>query len=466
LTRKAKINAAAKRCAASLSLPLLALVALTCLAAPAQAARVHPLLLAETLPEERSPFNLAVNQSTHHFYLSTFDSNGGRRQVFNYEGNGQIDQVNPELKKPGVLPEAFEERAEFLWVGVDNSGGETDGYVYASGLLVQIDEDGRTGLQLPVVQQYEPSGEPTSVSITGSTIPADGTPQGGGLPPVVNKEGGFSQRAPVAVGSSGDVFVVDTSAQAIDVFSPTGAFIEQLAAGSISPSTEGIALDPGGDIYVAISFGETNSGSLGKGLYELDGATGACIPASCEPIDPAPIHDVAIDQAGGWIYTTGSVGPEEGEFSEYDLATHAVLGSTRGSQLHEPFGIGVQEATGEVILADLKPDGEGTIQIYGPVEVVPDVMSLAPSGVGSTTATLNGEIGAAGLTGATCVFQYVTQEEFKASGFEAAKTAPCVPAGPFSGEEMHAVHAEVEGLKGGTTYHQRILGSNAEITAP
>lgn len=110
-------------------------------------------------------------------------------------------------------------------------------------------------------------------------------------------------------------------------------------------------------------------------------------------------------------------------------------------------------------------DEAGTVEIFGPERTVPDVVTLPPDAVTDRSATLKGEIGAAGVAGATCVFQYVAAEEFVA-GFEGAAEAPCVPGGPFSGEAMNAVHADLTGLRGGTTYHERILGTNSEGSNP
>jgi hypothetical protein len=424
---------------------------LACLATPAQAARIHPLLLAEQLPEGRVPGALAVDQSTHHFYVVNGNQNGDDRRVWNYEGNGQLDLATPELTG---TPAFFTPRQ----VAVDNSGGSHDGYVYVSGTSGQFvtETEGR-------VVQFGPDGEATGVTIDISSVPPDGTPQSGGLPPVVNKgtaaEVPFSVTAP-AVDGNGNVFVVEQNAKAIDVFDPAGAFVRQLGAGKIKLASA-IAIDAAGDIYL----GNKGPEGLGQGLFELDGATGECIPVGCAPIDPAPVAGLAIDQAGGAIYTTAQpVFGEEGfepHFSEYDLATHALLGVTRGPQLHQPVGIGVQESSGEVLIADQEPPpGEATIQIYGPVAVVPDAVTLSPEGVTERSATLEGEIGAAGVAGATCSFQYVTDEEFEAHRFEGAAEVPCEPAGPFSGEAMNAVHATLSGLRGGTTYHERIVGSN------
>lgn len=431
MSSNTKTNATARKLAVGLSLPVLVLLLL---ASSAQAARIHPLLLAEKLAEGRTPFALAVDQSSDHFYVVNWNQNSEDRRVWDYESNGQLDPAHPEL-------EGASSSFSPQYVAVDNSGGPTQGLVYA------VDVSG-------TIQQFDAGGHATAVTITEASVPEDGTTQAGGLPPVVNT-GSFRPRV-VAVDSVGDIVAVDAAAKAIDVFGPTGTFVRQIAVGKVTSGATGIAIGAAGDIYL----GSESVEGLGTGLFELDGVTGECIPAGCAPIDPAPVKGLALDQAGSRIYTTDSVGLEEGEFSEYDLATHAFLGATRGSQLRAPVGIGAQESSGEVVVADLKPAREGTIQLYGPAVVVPDVATLTPEEVTDHSATLAGEVGAAGVSGATCAFQYVTDEAFESHRFEGAPTAPCEPAGPFSGEAMNAVHAHLTGLHGGTTYHERLVGTN------
>jgi DNA-binding beta-propeller fold protein YncE len=427
--------------------------------APAQAARVHKLEVSEALPNGANgvkPAGVAVNQVSHHFYVGTFDNDP---HVYNFDADGEPDPVHPELTgAPFTLPGNEGAGAKLRGIAVDNSGGAHAGYIY-----VVISE---SFFKPGHVQQFNPEGEATAVTITGSAVPPDGTAQPGGLPPVVNK-GSFAPFV-VAVDGSGNLFVTDSSARAIDVFTPAGVFVRQIAS-SLSIDPEGIAIE-GPDIYVALQGRTGPAESPGPGLTELDASTGKCVQVGCAPIDPARIHGVAVDNATGIIYTTGSnaeSGEKEGKFSEYEASTGQLLGVTHPSALLKPTGIGVDEASGRVIVAD---ENAGTLDIFGPLETVPDVETLAPEDVTDRAATLKGEIGAAEVAGATCVFQYVDDAAFKAHGFEGAAETPCEEAGhsagPYSGSEMHEVEANVSGLGGGTTYHERILGTNANGSNP
>ena len=413
--------------------------------APVQAARVHPLEVSETLPNGDTPVAVAVDVATHHLYVVGIDAL--HSHIYNLDEDGRLDPVHPELMG-APFPAPF-------WIAVDNSGGAHDGYIYVVN---------RANLENPIgnVQQFDPAGIATAVTITEAAIPANGTAQAGGLPPVVNKNS-FEPRAE-AIDGSGNLFVSDASARAIDEFSPAGVFVKQIAAPLAVGFPSGIAVE-GGNIYIALG---QSDGALSAGLSEIEASTGECIPVGCTPIDPAPISDVAVDQAAGKIFTTGVISEangSEGRLTEYEAATGDLLGVTHPKALHLPASIAADETSGNVIVTDALPTGEGTVKIFGPEQTLPDVATLTPEVVTDHSVTLRGEIGAAGVAGASCVFQYVDEEEFEENGFEGtltepAATAPCEPAGPFSGEAMNAVHADLTGLRGGTAYHERILGTN------
>jgi hypothetical protein len=406
--------------------------------APSQAARVHELLISESLPNDAEPAAVAVNSSTHHLYVVS------NAKIYNRDEDVQPDSLHPELTGPPTF-------APF-GIAVDNSGGAYAGYIYAT-------SPASIFVATSSVQQFDPEGDATAVTITDGAIPPDGTPQAGGLPPVVHKAS-FQPRQ-VAVDGSGNVFVTDTSARAIDVFTPAGAFVRQIAAGVIAAFPNGIAFDSSGHIYLA-------GGDLGvgRGLTELDAANGECVQAGCAPIDPAPVRGVAVDHATGIIYTTGpnsESNETEGKFSEYEASTGQLLGVTHPETLKRPVAIAVDEASSKVIVADANAR---KLDIFGPLKIVPDVETLTPAGITDRSATLKGEVGAAEVNGATCTFQYVDAAGFNANGFEGAADAPCEPAGPFSGTAMNAVEANLTGLRGGTTYHERILGTNANGSNP
>jgi hypothetical protein len=107
------------------------------------------------------------------------------------------------------------------------------------------------------------------------------------------------------------------------------------------------------------------------------------------------------------------------------------------------------------------------IDTYGPVLIVPDVTTEAATEVAGTSANVNGTINAANGPNSSCHFQYTTEAAYQADraisghdGFTAASSAPCEPAGPFSGSTTNAVSAKVSALNPEEKYVFRIVGEN------
>lgn len=389
------------------------------LAAGAQAAETRPFLSSFEVPGNNPiPVGIAVNETTHHVYI-TAESNGPSAA---YELDASGGFIKELTGAPGFQSSI---------IAVDNSGGPHNGYIYTA--------DPHQGQG---VQQYDPSGVATSVRIDATDIPADGTPQGGGLPNVVNN-GEFGVRA-VTVDSSGAVYVSDEKNRAIDVFSPAGAFVRQVGAG-LADVPNFIAVDVAGNIYIPSR----------TGVYELD-AAGNCVE-SCARINSLDSHGVAIAPSGNVLVAeeiNETQGKEQGLISEYS-PSRALVSRTGPENLRGPLGIAIEGSTDKVYVADFLPIHEGTGRIFGPAFIIPDAITEAASAVSDHGASLHGKVGAAGGPDATCAFQYVEETSFEASGFTEAKSAPCEPGGPFSGEAQQTVSAEVS-LRGGTTYHYRL----------
>src|SRR5690242_7056694 len=75
----------------------------------ASAARVHQLLVNETLPQEARPLAAAVNQTTGHIYVAGEVISDSSRHIYNFDENAQLDPIKPELTgaNPSFAPQSL-----------------------------------------------------------------------------------------------------------------------------------------------------------------------------------------------------------------------------------------------------------------------------------------------------------------------------------------------------------------------
>ncbi len=112
-------------------------------------------------------------------------------------------------------------------------------------------------------------------------------------------------------------------------------------------------------------------------------------------------------------------------------------------------GIAVDPLTGDVFVANA---ADGKVYVFGPTpgsRVVPE----AATNVQTTTATVNALVNPEGSE-TTYQFEYGTTTSY-------GQTAPALPADAGSGSSQVAASTTVGELEGGTTYHYRIVASNA-----
>ena len=401
---------------------LLALGALALTAAPAIATKIHVFSTSFTLPESAAPLEPAINQSTGEVYVSSFNSGA----VFAFEESGAAAAPAELTKADGTTPYPF---THPYGLAVDNSTGPNKGDIYVA--------DYNAGN----VTQFNPSGSRTAQPpITALDVPKEGTPQTGGLPPVLNNRG--LNPTGVAVATNGDVYVAEQSNNVVDVFEPNGTFVSQLAAGHIS-GPNAIALNESGDLYVAQN---------GSGLVEFE-PSGACVN-SCASIDPAANLGVAVD-------TEGNVFAGEGatirEFSSSAEPIYSFDGLSFGR------GMAINEASNALYVAD---EGASVVDIYksvpAPTLTIRPLTSSSP-----TSATLNAKVDPAGAGNVTeCHFEYGTEK-----GNYSLGEIPCLSPSPANSEignptnpieSLTEVHGELAGLATLTTYHYRLVASNAQ----
>lgn len=331
----------------------------------------------------------------------------------------------------------------------------------------------------------------------------DRTPQNGILSTEANPlpEPGHAEfEAQVAVappgaagGTEGDIYVTDAYHHFVDVFAPSGEYIGQRQFGFPC----GVATSPTGDLFVG-SF------EAAKGVYRLTPSAPAQFTESAgSPLTTSRPHAPCQVAAGagatqgnvfsvnyvGAILKTVSEGGEEG-VSQYEFAPEANVATVDPATGHVFAGEGGQlagavrafdasgtsgatevshfEVASEVrgIAVDERSETVYVTRAYGTqVEVfshliLPTATTEPASGVGNLSATLHGQVSAAGGSETSCVFEFTSLAEFERNGFAEASSVPCSPAGPFTGSATEAVEAHLEGLQSGYHYRFRLTATN------
>jgi hypothetical protein len=252
---------------------------------------------------------------------------------------------------------------------------------------------------------------------------------------------------------TGNVWISDRASAAVDEFSPTGAFLEQVkdphivTPGQLSfDATLGDLYITNGVSFTASSAPEDNVVIFHKGSFVRD------LGDTHQPLD------VAVDASDGDVLAFDL---EDNTIGEYDPA-----GNRLGTF------VSTSAANGQAKILSLAVSNDGhvygadfnfrALDKFGPAIVIPTVVTEAATGIAETTVTLRGTVdpdaahGGGAVT--ACSFEYVTQQAFEAEGFEGAAKANCVPATPFSSPQ--AVSA-TPALAPSTTYKYRLSASNA-----
>jgi hypothetical protein len=350
-------------------------------------------------------------------------------------------------------------------VGVDGAAGDVyvsdrghkviDKFSAAGGYLCQI-----TGSVVPSASECNglagsatPSGEivaPIAVAVDNSGDPADP--------------------------SLGDVYVADRGSAGngvVDKFSAGGAYLGQVAEGFL---LAGVTVDAAGNVWISGgAFGERytkefDSSGIPVFQFSQGGITGLAVdsndftyllvgsglekfsPSGVDlgPIDPAvfEVEAVAVDLATDEVYSDDS-----SYIAEYSSQGIAVVQFGSGQLVSGGGGgIGVNPVTGDVYVANAV---DGKVYVFAPTPG-PRVAPKAATTVQTTGATLNATVNPEGGD-TTYKFEYGTTTAY-------GQTEPVSAVDVGSGGAPVPVAVAVGGLQAGTTYHYRVVASNANGT--
>jgi len=349
----------------------------------------------------------------------------------------------------------------------------------------------------PSIKRYNPDGTPDNFSALGSNA-IDGA-GGADLTP----EGGLGFASPgesqIAVDNSGgatdgDIYVTQSSPNAINVFSSTGAYLGRLTtAGATFSEACGVAVDPAGAVYVGdyssgihkfvpaanppvnadhtATFTTTTTTTTTTTPCTLAAGAGATagflFPAEYNgPISKIDSSTGELKYSFSSSTTTVSVDPSAGdvyaltgsEFKEFDVS-----GAGSATQLSSdhlaggPKGIAVRGSNGHVFVSR---EGSSNLEVFGALVHSPNVAIDPASGVTPTEATLNGTVNAEGVALTECKFEWGSTTQ---SGFP--NSVPCEQAVPSDSSD-HAVSADISGLSaGGSQYRFRLVAKNADASS-
>jgi hypothetical protein len=356
----------------------------------------------------------------------------------------------------GTTPGAF---AHPQFVAVDSSTGDVyvaDSGERGDGLVSKFNENGEL---IPTWGDNGPGESPN-----GQLVGPKGAPT----------EHFTAEISGIAVDSSGNLWVdgftifttsnqVKERAQRLFEFSPEASLKTAWTPSGrggpneiVDPSPYGISVDAEDNLYLPNRYDPTEFDS---------GGTDIGVIVNNDTLVPGEhTSGFAVDSSGRFYLDTekenilafASCHPGGVAFctpTESFGAAH-LLGSTEGNEARGKLAVD-SASPGDTVFADQEQPA-GQVFAFSN-ETVPTLGVGEPSGLTSTSATLNATVNPSGVALTECYFEY---GETEAYGLKAACEAPAAGEVPVDSSD-HPVHAAVTGLQLGKTYHYRLVAANA-----
>ena len=443
------------------------------------------------------PRGLAVDDETGRLYVADLGNN--RIDVFAAEGGEFLFAFGWGVRTGASEPQtcttesgcraglAGSGAGQFAgpeWVAVDNAAGSAtrhDVYVMSQeGGVRRVDHFGADGGFLAAFGWGVRNGLPelqacTTASGCRAGIRGGGECQLDGSP--------SSSRRGIAVGPGGNVFVSDTGGSneyhltaRVEKFSPAGACLGEMTLGSDGEFlSTALAVDPGGDVWIRAVLGDI---STNNGLYEFGFATPPV--ERCFAGQDYNVQGIAIDAAGHVFVASIERGYHT--VSEYDSASDSCEPLRRFDYRPALQGVvglaAFHSAAGDLFLSESKGASKTApilryAKIPPPGPIVP-AAGVEADPVGNTKATIGLEVNPEGEETEVHA-EYVDQADYEAEGFAGAATVSTEAVAVGAGVDLQSVSfpigcpvATEEAIEAGeclnpeTTYRFRVVATNAD----
>ncbi len=393
-------------------------------------------------------------------------------------------EANIQVFDPTNFVEEWSIAGGTSWVGIDNSGGPSNGRIYVATYNPAKLEAFEPG-HVPAAFSCQP---PACSYVEGNTI--TGTPGGS-----------FGSLYDADVDANGNIYVLDAS-RGVDEFKPSGEFVREFPQGGI-----GIAVDPSNDHLLVFNqsaiteyaasgevVGRVREGAPGE---ELRGgsafagmavnSTGYLYVPNGEVVDifspafllPQVTYEPVSNPARNSVTLNATLEPHGGGditacHFEYGTDTTYGLGSVPctpdpaanppGSNFTGPTQVSANlsglttETTYHyrLVASNAHVTQHGEDQTYTPAPAVTDASTDSVSEIANTSATFNGSYTAEEGIETEYWFEYGTTTNY---GHKSAVGS--VPGtGSGAGTKTEGVSTHVEGLDPGVFYHVRLVARN------